>query len=89
MTGWTREDSAELDSEIKRLRELERKERQSGLPKRLKDAPLQRRRPRPTPRRLADGSWRARCPRSGQDYSMRFDTQAQAEAWLDRLSGGN
>ena len=86
MSRWTFDDSADLDRQIRRLRELER----AALPRSMRGAPLpkaRRPRPRPEPRRLPNGRWIAACVRDKQRFKRTFDTRAEAEAWLDQLAG--
>ncbi len=41
------------------------------------------------PRQLGNGRWEARRHINGKRHVARFDTQAEAQAWLDSLEGGN
>lgn len=41
----------------------------------------------PTPKQKANGRWRAVVTEQGQYFTKTFDTRAEAQAWLDSITG--
>lgn len=86
---WDPDDSAALDRRIRQGRRREQKERGFPTPeprgKRTADPSLGRPGPTSQPRQLRNGRWFARRTVMGQQHAARFDTRAEAQAWLDQL----
>ncbi|MFC7494530.1 MULTISPECIES: hypothetical protein [unclassified Nocardioides] len=93
MSLWTPQDSDDLDRQVRALRQADKRDRSGSPP----PPPREPRQPRPRqpyrrnkwpkPRQKPNGRWFAEVIEQGQYYSKTFDTQDEAQAYLDAITG--